>query len=188
MDVLYAEKIRRAHHGTGVLRLVDVLQYHGDMPGAQRGEAIEERPLVVAEETSEEIVQFVVGHQWRSCKKRKSPARGGGLSRSVGGPYFTFVARSAPALNLTTFLAAILISLPVWGLRPLRAARLVMLKVPKPTSATRSPFFRALVVLVTKASTARFASALESFASAAIDSINSALFNPMMFGVFEFVV
>src|SRR5690606_15045166 len=115
--------------------------------------------------------------------KRKGPPRMEDLSCFGGGAYFTFLLRSAPALNFTTFLAAILISLPVCGLRPLRAARLVTLKVPKPTRATRSPFFSAFVVLFTKASRARLASALEILASAAIDSINSALFRPMFFYV-----
>jgi hypothetical protein len=38
--------------------------------------------------------------------------------------YFNLEENSLPALNLTTFLAGILISLPVCGLRPIRAERL----------------------------------------------------------------
>ena len=47
---------------------------------------------------------------------------------------------------------------------------------PKPTKATLSPFLRAPVVAPMKESRALFASALVNFASAAIASINSALF------------
>ncbi len=90
--------------------------------------------------------------------------------------YLTESDNSLPALNLTTFLAAILISLPVCGLRPVRAARLETAKEPNPTRATLSPFFRALEVAPTNASRALLASALVKFASAAIASINSALF------------
>lgn len=53
---------------------------------------------------------------------------------------YTLEANSEPALNFTTFLALILISFPVCGLRPMRAARLVTLKEPKPTKPIRSPF------------------------------------------------
>ena len=40
--------------------------------------------------------------------------------------------RSLPALNFTTFLAGMLIAFLVWGLTPLRAARLETSKEPKP--------------------------------------------------------
>src|SRR4051812_10086206 len=59
-------------------------------------------------------------------------------------PLFTEPASSDPALNFTTFLALILISFPVCGLRPVRAARLATEKDPKPTNPIRSPFLRAL--------------------------------------------
>ena len=45
-----------------------------------------------------------------------------------------------PALNLGALDAEILISLPVCGLRPVRAALLDTSNVPKPTSAFFSPF------------------------------------------------
>ena len=48
--------------------------------------------------------------------------------------YFTAFFNKAPALNLGALLAAILISLPVAGLRPLRAARFVTANVPKPVN------------------------------------------------------
>ena len=101
------------------------------------------------------------------------------LFRILLADYFTFTESSLPALNLTTFLAAILISFPVCGLRPLRAAREETEKDPNPTRATRSPFLRATVVAPMKASSAFFASTLESSAFAAIASMSSALF--MMF-------
>jgi hypothetical protein len=89
---------------------------------------------------------------------------------------FTVFLSSAPALNFATFLAEILIAFPVCGLRPVLAERLATEKEPKPTSATLSPFLSALVVALMNPSIARPASALEIFASEAIESINSALF------------
>ena len=57
-----------------------------------------------------------------------------------------FAFKSAPALNFATFLAAILISAPVCGLRPVRALRLLTENVPNPTKITLSPFFKASAV------------------------------------------
>src|SRR5436853_4775740 len=90
--------------------------------------------------------------------------------------YFTFFASSVPARNFATFLAGILISVPVCGLRPVRAARLVTVNVPNPTNATRSPFLSALVVELMNASSARDAAALVSLDSLAMALIKSALF------------
>ena len=42
--------------------------------------------------------------------------------------------KALPALNLTTFLAGIVMVLPVAGLRPSRSARSVTEKVPNPTN------------------------------------------------------
>ena len=53
--------------------------------------------------------------------------------------YLTASANSAPALNLATFLAGILIAFLVAGLIPVRAALLATEKVPKPTKLTLSP-------------------------------------------------
>src|ERR1700704_111921 len=64
-------------------------------------------------------------------------------------PRLTAFFNSAPALNLATRRAAILIVAPVCGFRPLRALRCEVEKVPKPIRATRSPFFSALVMLST---------------------------------------
>src|SRR5512135_2055120 len=68
--------------------------------------------------------------------------------------------RALPARNLGTLAAAILISLPVCGFLPVRAFLLATSKLPKPTSVTRSPFFRALLTVVMKAPTAFSADAL----------------------------
>ena len=46
--------------------------------------------------------------------------------------YFTASFKALPALNAGTLVAAIVISLPVCGLRPLRAARPRISKLPKP--------------------------------------------------------
>src|SRR5690606_16342402 len=81
-----------------------------------------------------------------------------------------------PALKPGFIEAAILISSPVRGLRPVRAARLRTSKVPKPTRVTLSPFFRALVMVAMTASTARPASARDRSAAPATASMNSALF------------
>ena len=91
-------------------------------------------------------------------------------------PLLTAPAKSEPALNFTTFLAAILISFPVWGLRPKRAARLATEKDPNPTKDKRSPFFNALLIASIQESNARPESALVNFYQFAIASINSAFF------------
>src|ERR1039458_1060302 len=58
----------------------------------------------------------------------------------AGAFLFSAPLRAAPALKRAFFDAAILISLPVAGLRPLPAARSRTEKVPKPTRRTSSPF------------------------------------------------
>src|SRR5438034_8153725 len=83
---------------------------------------------------------------------------------------------SAPAVNFATLRAAILIVAPVCGLRPLRAFLCDTEKVPKPISATRSPFFRAAVMLSTVVSIADPAWVLLIWHPAAIRSMRSALF------------
>ena len=59
---------------------------------------------------------------------------------------------SLPALKRATFLALILITAPVCGLRPVRAALLVTEKVPKPTRVTLPPPFKVLVTAEIKES------------------------------------
>lgn len=66
--------------------------------------------------------------------------------------------------------------LPVCGFLPVLAFLLDTENEPKPTRATLSPFFNAPVVVLTNASKALFASAFVKPASAAIASINCALF------------
>lgn len=75
----------------------------------------------------------------------------------------------------------ILISAPVRGLRPLRAARLVTAKVPKPIRETVPPFFRVVRTAPIVASSARAAAALEMSAFLAMCSINSVLFTKIPF-------
>jgi hypothetical protein len=124
----------------------------------------------------EELIFFIDDDFEIMINKKALPLRQGFLVFQGKSNYFTFAESSAPALNFATRLAAILIGLPVCGLRPLRAERLATVNVPKPMSATLSPFFKVLEVTFMKASKARDASALVIFASDAIASINSALF------------
>src|SRR5688572_17342298 len=71
-------------------------------------------------------------------------------ARGQGSAYFFFGLMAAfsvaPAAKRGVFDAAILMTSPVAGLRPLRAARLVTEKVPKPVIPTVSPFFRRSVM------------------------------------------
>ena len=91
-------------------------------------------------------------------------------------PPAILVEKSFPALNLGTFLALIFMVAPVCGLRPLRAARAVTEKVPKPTKVTVSPFFKVDTTAPVNASSASFACFFVMPESLAICSINSALF------------
>src|SRR5580704_962712 len=92
--------------------------------------------------------------------------------------YFLLTAffNSAPGVNFATFRAAILIVAPVCGLRPFRAFLCDTEKVPKPIKATRSPFRKAPVILLTAVSTAVVACALLISQAPAILSTRSALF------------
>src|ERR1700712_3028367 len=94
---------------------------------------------------------------------------------------YIFPDSSLPALNLATFLALILITAPVCGLRPLRAALLLTENVPKPTSVTLPPPFKVLVTASTKESKEALACVLVTPASSAILAINSALFIIILF-------
>src|SRR5205823_735844 len=92
--------------------------------------------------------------------------------------YFLLTAffNSAPAVNLATLRAAILMVAPVCGLRPLRAFLWDTENVPNPINATRSPFFSAAVMLSTAVSMAAAACVLLMRLLAAIRSTRSALF------------
>ncbi len=89
---------------------------------------------------------------------------------------FTAVLNAAPALKRGTVAAAILSFSPVRGFLPTRAARLAALKVPKPISCTSCFLATVLVMISTRALTARPAAALDMSVSLANASINSALF------------
>src|SRR5690554_7188195 len=96
---------------------------------------------------------------------------------SVAGRYQLTASLSAlPALKLGTLAALISIGSPVCGLRPVRAARSLTVKIPKPTRETVSPFLRLSVTLSIMASSARLAAALGISADAAMASISSDLF------------
>src|SRR5262245_41659204 len=90
--------------------------------------------------------------------------------------YLTASRKPFPALNLGVLLAGMKISRPVWGLRPLRAARDMTENVPKPTSVTLSPLLKASWTLSTSAFRAFSASRLVISASLAIRVTKSALF------------
>src|SRR6187551_2588581 len=97
------------------------------------------------------------------------------------GNHYNFADNSLPALNLATFLALILITAPVCGLRPLRAALLETENVPKPTNVTLPLPFKVFVTASTKESNVAFACVFVMPASSAIFAINSALFIIMFF-------
>jgi len=90
--------------------------------------------------------------------------------------YYKFPSNSAPALNFTTFLAAILIVAPVCGFLPSLAALSDTDQEPKPTKDTLPPFFKVAPTLLKNDSKANLAAAFEIPESAAIASINSDLF------------
>src|SRR5512137_2425396 len=77
----------------------------------------------------------------------------------IAAHYFTASFNALPAVNLGTFLAAILIGAPVWGFLPFLAALFVTENVPKPTRVTLSPFFSDFLIAVRAASRAFPASA-----------------------------
>jgi hypothetical protein len=99
------------------------------------------------------------------------------VNLSVDNYYLLTVSLSAlPAVKAGALRAAILSSLPVCGLRPVRAARCDTLNVPKPIKVTESPFLSEEVIAATVASIARPADAFERSADLATASINSDLF------------
>ena len=90
--------------------------------------------------------------------------------------YWTESLKVLPALKAGALEAGILISAPVAGLRPIWAARTLASKVPKPTSCTLSPAFKAFSVAATKAVNAASQSFLERLLISAMAAINSVLF------------
>ncbi len=94
----------------------------------------------------------------------------------IAGQRFTESFSALPALNVGTLAALIWIDAPVWGLRPWRAARSLVVNVPKPTSTTGSLFLSESVMASIIASITRPAVAFGISAPAATASINSDLF------------
>jgi hypothetical protein len=116
--------------------------------------------------------------------------------RAAAGLVGAFVPRATPnvALPFTTDLnvelgekrtpldAAMRTAAPVWGLRPVRAARRVGLKLPNPTTDTFRPAFTSLMIVYTTALTAFSASRLESAAAFTTASTSSDLFTDTLPG------
>ena len=103
----------------------------------------------------------------RSHTGSRSPAHAGNdqpASPTRPGDYFAPAATASlnvfPAVKAGTVVAAILMIAPVWGLRPSRAARAELLKVPKPGTVTSAPDATVLWIMSMYALTARSASAL----------------------------
>src|SRR5205807_9834987 len=119
--------------------------------------------------------QTTSGIPTNSKSGKADPCRVGLQFRSYLARLTAFLS-AAPGVNFATLRAAILMTAPVWGLRPLRAFLWETENVPKPTKATRSPFFRAPVTLSTRVSMAVPAWVLLIREPAAILSIRSALF------------
>src|SRR5579871_5387310 len=90
--------------------------------------------------------------------------------------YLTACFNALPAANFGTRRFGILIAAPVCGLRAVRAFRCVVLKVPKPTNDTESPFFSALVTVSISVSIAQAALVFVRPASFAIFATISCLF------------
>src|SRR5690348_7912281 len=90
--------------------------------------------------------------------------------------YCTASLRPLPARNLGSFEAGIWIFSPVRGLRPSDAARLVTLKLPKPTRRTSMPFLSAPEIASNVASMIFATSPLARPVAAATASMSSFLF------------
>src|SRR5690606_256060 len=88
----------------------------------------------------------------------------------------TAPSKSAPALNFTTFLAAILIAFPVCGFLPSLSALSQTDQEPKPTNEIFSPLVKVCPTFFKNDSKADFAAAFVIPASSAIASINCVLF------------
>lgn len=91
-------------------------------------------------------------------KAKEEFPKGNSSSLLICKDYLTASFNALPGLNAGTLLAAISISSPVCGLRPLRAARSRTSKLPNPISCTLSPCFKASKIESKTASTAFVAS------------------------------
>src|SRR5262245_27565459 len=112
----------------------------------------------------------------REICTRCPPRLSGAAARAA--PQLTSSLSSLPGMNLGTRRAAILMRVPVWGLRPFRARRRAVWNDPNPTRVTFSPLRSDFVTLSSMASIARNASALVRPVSRATRSMSSALFMP----------
>jgi len=108
------------------------------------------------------------------------PGLGRDALAGAGLTSFTALDSAVPALKRATFLAAILISLPVCGLRPVRAERSLTLKVPKPMSCTLSPRAKASESTSNVALSRSAVADLLALALVAMDSMSSALFKMLV--------
>src|SRR6186713_1210229 len=116
----------------------------------------------------------------RGSNPRPTPCKGAALPTELSTRMhviqLTASLSALPGRNLGTLAALILMVAPVRGLRPERAARLLTLKVPKPTSDTLLFFLSVDFTPPIRASSARVAAALEMSACLAMCSISSDLF------------
>jgi hypothetical protein len=123
-----------------------------------------------------------MGIQYGVLQKKSPVVANEAFGNPIGSVnYLTKCLNSAPARNFGAQAAGILIVFPVCGLRPIRALRLALVKVPKPTNLTSSPFFTVFLTLVIKQSTMCSHCAFGIFVSNAIFSINCALFMSFSF-------
>jgi len=115
------------------------------------------------------------------CGQQKAPIRTMEASHQFRfNPCYllTLSASAFPALNLTTFFAAILIFFPVCGFRPSRAFLFTTEKVPNPTNPSFPLFLSSLDSAPSKASSAYAAAAFVTAAPSAMTAINSAFVIP----------
>jgi len=109
-----------------------------------------------------------------------------GVTPSISYTYFTAPLNLFPGLNLATFEAGMLISLPVLGFRPFRDFLLATEKVPKPVKVILSPFLKAEVTADVQAFNAFSAAVFVTFASFAIAAIKSAFVINIYLHEFDF--
>src|SRR5690606_10458786 len=112
----------------------------------------------------------------RHFPKNKKAGRARLFREAEFGQLLTASFRPLPAENFGTLRAGIFTSAPVCGLRPVVASRLETEKFPKPIRRTSPPLFSWLVMTEKTASTAAWASALESLAASATADTSSFLF------------
>ena len=87
---------------------------------------------IILKQVRKEKIVFCPQNAPKQTKKPTDQARKHDTIGFSKADYLTASLRALPALNAGTLEAAIVISLPVCGLRPLRAARSRTSKLPKP--------------------------------------------------------